>query len=61
MIIVFQPIQLNCITCFWTVPLIMATLYVGTLGRKLINRISVISINRKKCGLINAKYIGNMH
>jgi len=24
------------------------------------NRISVISVNKKKCGLINAKYIGKM-
>jgi len=34
--------------------------YLGTLGRTLSNRISVILVNKKKCGLINTKYIGKM-
>jgi len=37
---------------FWTVSL-WATFYVGTLGRKLTNQITVISYE-KECGLFNA-------
>ena len=36
------------------------TLYNCTFGRKLTNRIAVISANCNECGLINVNYIGKM-